>query len=131
MFLGGRLFESHPLTILNAPAPASNISSRTLTLGSRVVGDWSRALHAYALREKDLILSVMETEKPRDDQTVGVPVRVMIDGPYADVALTWGSTKACCCSVEDLVLRLHLGFWVISLEELQGWGGGWGEDEKD
>jgi len=94
VFFSGRLFESHPLTILNAPVPVSNISSRTLTLGSRVVGDWSRALHVYAQREEDLILSAMETEKPRDNQTVGVPVQVMIDGPYGGCSVDLGEYES-------------------------------------
>jgi len=94
VFFGGRLFESHPLTILNAPSPLSNVSSRTLTLGSRVVGDWSKALHAYAQREKDLILSSAETEKLRDDQSVGVPVQVMIDGPYGGSSIDLGEYES-------------------------------------
>jgi len=94
VFFEGRLFESHPLTILNAPSPVSNISCRTLTLGSRAVGDWSRALHAYAQREKDLILKAMETEKPRDDQTVGVPAQVMIDGPYGGCSINLGEYES-------------------------------------
>jgi len=88
------LFESHPLTILNAPAPVSSISSRTLTLGSRAVGDWSKALYAYAQREKDLILSTMETEKLQNSQTVGVPVQVMIDGPYGGCSIDLGEYES-------------------------------------
>ena len=72
----------------------SNVSSRTLTLGSRVVGDWSRALHAYAQREKDLILGSLETEKPQDDQSVGVPVQVMIDGPYGGCSIDLGEYES-------------------------------------
>jgi len=96
VFFGGKLFESHPLTILNAPAPVSNTSSRTLTLGSRVVGDWSRALHEYAKCEQDLILSAMETEKqkPRDSQTLVVPVQVMIDGPYGGCSIDLGEYES-------------------------------------
>lgn len=94
MFFGGRIFESHPLTILNAPVPVSNIASRTLTLGSRAVGDWSKALHAYAQRESDLILSALETEKPRDGQTFGVPVQVMIDGPYGGCGIDLGEYES-------------------------------------
>lgn len=88
------MFESHPLTILNAPAPVSSISSRTLTLGSRAVGDWSKALYAYAQREKDLILSTMETEKLQNSQTVGVPVQVMIDGPYGGCSIDLGEYES-------------------------------------
>jgi ferric-chelate reductase len=94
VFFNGRLFESHPLTILNAPAPVSNISSRTLTLGSRAVGDWSRALHAYARREGDLILSAMGSEKLQDGRTVGVPVQVMIDGPYGGCSIDLGEYES-------------------------------------
>ena len=88
------MFESHPLTILNAPSPLSNVSSRTLTLGSRAIGDWSRALHAYAQREKDLILSALETEKLRGDQSIGVPVQVMIDGPYGGCSIDLGEYES-------------------------------------
>ena len=63
-------------------------------MGSRAVGDWSRALHSYAQREKDLILSAVETEKPKGDQTVGVPVRVMIDGPYGGCSIDLGEYES-------------------------------------
>ena len=82
------------MTILNAPAPVSSIASRTLTLGSRAIGDWSRALHAYAERESDRILSVVETEKPRDSETSGVPVQVMIDGPYGGCSIDLGEYES-------------------------------------
>ena len=72
----------------------SNVSSRTLTLGSRAIGDWSRALHAYAQREKDLTLSALETEKLRDDQYIGVPVQVMIDGPYGGCSIDLGEYES-------------------------------------
>lgn len=72
----------------------SNVSSRTLTLGSRVVGDWSRALHAHAQREKDLIISSLETEKLQDDQSIGVPVQVMIDGPYGGCSIDLGQYES-------------------------------------
>jgi len=94
VFFEGRLFESHPLTILNAPAPVSNIASQTLTLGSRAVGDWSRALHAYAQRESDILLSDMEAKKPRGGQTIGVPVQVMIDGPYGGCSIDLGEYES-------------------------------------
>ena len=72
----------------------SNVSSRTLTLGSRVVGDWSRALHSYAQREKDLILGSAGTEKFRDDQSVGIHVQVMIDGPYGGCSIDLGEYES-------------------------------------
>lgn len=94
MFFEGRLFESHPLTILNAPAPISNMSLRVLTLGSRAVGDWSRALHAYAQREKDLTVGVAKTEKPQDGQVFGAPVQVVIDGPYGGSSIDLGEYES-------------------------------------
>jgi len=94
VFLDGRSFESHPLTILNAPAPISNISCRTLTLGSRPVGDWSRALHEHARREKDMVYGATETEKPQDGQTVGIPTQVMIDGPYGGCSIDLGEYES-------------------------------------
>lgn len=65
-----------------------------LTLGSRPVGDWSRALHAYAQREKDLTLGAVGTEKLRDSQIVGVPVQVMIDGPYGGCSIDLGDYES-------------------------------------
>lgn len=88
------MFESHPLTILNAPAPVSNIACRTLTLGSRAIGDWSTALHTYAQREKDRIIGAMEVEKLQDIQTVGVPVQVMVDGPYGGCSIDLGDYES-------------------------------------
>ncbi|QRV90937.1 nucleoporin-interacting protein NIC96 [Ceratobasidium sp. AG-Ba] len=46
VFFGGRPFESHPLTILNADSattalPQSSPTSTGITLGVRAVGDWS------------------------------------------------------------------------------------------
>lgn len=93
VFFDGRLFESHPLTILNAPVPISNISCGTLTLGSRTDGDWSEALHAYAQREKDLIIGNLEAEKYQD-KTFGVPVQVMIDGPYGGCSIDLGEYES-------------------------------------
>ena len=52
MFFNGRLFESHPLTIANAPPSTSILGSRSLTLAARVRGDWTRALNAFAQDEQ-------------------------------------------------------------------------------
>ncbi|KZW01965.1 hypothetical protein EXIGLDRAFT_760198 [Exidia glandulosa HHB12029] len=65
-FFGGRVFESHPLTICTAP-PATSCAegSRGLLLGARVQGPWTRALNALA-----------------QEQEKGVQISVMLDGPY-------------------------------------------------
>jgi ferric-chelate reductase len=65
-----------------------------LMLGSRAVGDWSRALHAYAQREKDLTIGATETEKPQDTQTIGAPVQVVIDGPYGGCSIDLGEYES-------------------------------------
>ncbi|KAH8108382.1 iron reductase [Phellopilus nigrolimitatus] len=48
VFIGARVFESHPLTIMSAPPRSSCLNDRSLLLGARVRGDWTRALNAYA-----------------------------------------------------------------------------------
>ena len=79
---------------MNAPVPISNIVCRMLMLGSRPVGDWSGALHAYAQREKDLALGATEKEKPQGGQVVGVPVQVAIDGPYGGCSIDLGEYES-------------------------------------
>lgn len=71
------MFESHPLTILNAPAPISCTSSGELILGARVCGDWTRALNNMALT----------AEKLRH-------VNVMIDGPYGGSTVEIGEYES-------------------------------------
>lgn len=73
VFFSGRIFESHPLTILNAPSPLSSISSGELVLAARVSGDWTRALNEFARREEKTCR-----------------VNVMIDGPYGGPTIDIG-----------------------------------------
>ncbi|EJD05206.1 uncharacterized protein FOMMEDRAFT_145758 [Fomitiporia mediterranea MF3/22] len=50
VFIANRMFESHPLTIMNAPRSITCLDtsmSRELLLGARVCGDWTRALNSY------------------------------------------------------------------------------------
>jgi ferric-chelate reductase len=77
VFFSGRIFESHPLTILNAPAPLSSSSSGELIVGARVSGDWTRALNELARR---------------DEKTCRV--NVMIDGPYGGPTIDIGEYES-------------------------------------
>ena len=83
VFFSGRIFESHPLTVMNAPSPVSVIPSQTLSLAAKVKGDWTRALNKYATEEQ----ARLGTEK---GELPGVPVQVMIDGPYGGCGVDLG-----------------------------------------
>lgn len=77
VFFSGRIFESHPLTILNAPAPLSSMCTRELILAARVSGDWTRALNESARREEKTCR-----------------VNVMIDGPYGGPTIDIGEYES-------------------------------------
>ncbi|KAK7468573.1 ferric-chelate reductase Frp1 [Stygiomarasmius scandens] len=73
-FGGGRVFESHPLTILNASAnvsclglPNTDLGFDTnqgpgILLGARVSGDWTRALNEFAKAERLRHVAEAQTE---------------------------------------------------------------------
>ncbi|KAH9966357.1 hypothetical protein BGW80DRAFT_1342341 [Lactifluus volemus] len=86
VFFEGRVFESHPLTIANAPASISCVASRSIILGARVSGDWTRALSRYASSEQERIA----TGNSEKADILQVPVHVMIDGPYGGCSLDLG-----------------------------------------
>ncbi|KAK7027523.1 ferric-chelate reductase Frp1 [Paramarasmius palmivorus] len=92
VFFSGRVFESHPLSIMNAPSPNSCLTgpnARGVILGARVRGDWTRALNTYAEAEKASIIS--STSKIVDEEVVSdVPIQVMVDGPYGGCSLDLG-----------------------------------------
>lgn len=101
VFFSGRVFESHPFTILSAPPDVSCISSMPsgLSLGIRVAGDWTRALNKYAnemaktmgesaLRSGDTV--DLSTEKMGTSSEAGVPVQVLVDGPYGGSSIDLG-----------------------------------------
>ncbi|KAH8986463.1 iron reductase [Lactarius akahatsu] len=90
IFFEGRVFESHPLTIANAPTSTSCLSSRSIVLGARVMGDWSRALDHYASTEQKRIAR----ENSEKVDAVPVPVQVMIDGPYGGCSLDLGEYES-------------------------------------
>ncbi|THH15440.1 hypothetical protein EW146_g5043 [Bondarzewia mesenterica] len=91
VFFGGRVFESHPLTILNAPTSSSCIPSRALLLGARVKGDWTRALHKYARTEQARLAGLLGEKK---DEVTDIPVQVMLDGPYGGCSVDLGSYES-------------------------------------
>jgi len=101
VFFSSRVFESHPFTILSAPPDVSCISSMPsgLSLGIRAAGDWTRALNKYAnemvktmeestLRSGDTV--DLSTEKIRTSSEAGVPVQVLVDGPYGGSSIDLG-----------------------------------------
>jgi len=75
-----RVFESHPLTIVNAPPSTSCLPTRSILLGARVRGDWTKALNSFA-RE--------EAPSPQ--------ICVMLDGPY-------GGPSIDCTEYENVLL---------------------------
>ncbi|KAJ3757470.1 iron reductase [Lentinula raphanica] len=92
VFFSGRVFESHPLTIMNAPtnvtclaSPSSSESGRGIILGARVTGDWTRDLNTYAdVEGKAFSISDQPALLPE------VPVQIMLDGPYGGCSLDLG-----------------------------------------
>ncbi|KAI9434578.1 iron reductase [Lactarius indigo] len=90
IFFEGRVFESHPLTIANAPPSTSCLAGRSIVLGARVMGDWTRALNHYASTEQERI--ARDTSEKVDG--VSVSVQVMIDGPYGGCSLDLGEYES-------------------------------------
>ncbi|KIK58003.1 hypothetical protein GYMLUDRAFT_75092 [Collybiopsis luxurians FD-317 M1] len=112
VFFSGRVFESHPLTIMNAPfnttclaSPSSTENGRGIILGARVTGDWTRALNKYAeaegkvIQAKDALWTAEKKKSPsNDDQSISdlratlpeVPIQVMLDGPYGGCSVDLG-----------------------------------------
>lgn len=87
VFFSGRVFESHPLTIVNAPSSTSCIPGSTLTLAARVSGDWTRAINQYAIKEQ-------ERQASEKGEQPGVAVQVMLDGPYGGSSVDLGDYES-------------------------------------
>jgi ferric-chelate reductase len=93
VFAGARVLESHPLTALAAPparsvlAAAGVVGRDTLPLGVRAAGDWSRSLNSLA---KAGVPAPLDPDCAPLLETDGVPVTVMIDGPYGGCSLDLG-----------------------------------------
>ncbi|KAM5531189.1 hypothetical protein V8D89_015159 [Ganoderma adspersum] len=88
VFFSGRIFESHPLTIVNAPSSSSCVPGGTMTLAARAVGDWTRHINRYALAEQE------RSPVEEKDEQPGVPVHVMIDGPYGGSSIDIGEYES-------------------------------------
>ncbi|KAK0436227.1 iron reductase [Armillaria borealis] len=88
VFFSGRVFESHPLTILSAPGRVSCISTPGIILGARVAGDWTRALNVFTNNE-------IETKCLEEGKKgLEVPVQVMLDGPYGGCSVDLGQYES-------------------------------------
>ncbi|KAI6010535.1 hypothetical protein PISMIDRAFT_16241 [Pisolithus microcarpus 441] len=83
-----RVFESRPFTILSAPPSKSCFNLSGMILAARVNGDWTSELNTYTPDKQDLADPV--SEKQSGDERSGVPVHVMIDGPYGGSSVDLG-----------------------------------------
>lgn len=88
VFFSGRVFESHPLTILSAPGRVSCMSTPGIILGARVTGDWTRALNVFTNNETET--KCLEEGKKSPE----VPVQVMLDGPYGGCSVDLGEYES-------------------------------------
>jgi ferric-chelate reductase len=98
VFAKGRVvFESHPLTILCAPTKTAVLSPAvvqpgSLVLAARACGDWSRALNDIARSDSSSDPLICE-DTPLLNSTDGVPVQVMLDGPYGGASVDLGDSE--------------------------------------
>ncbi|KAI6106198.1 iron reductase [Pisolithus croceorrhizus] len=88
VFFSSRVFESHPFTILSAPPSNSCFNHSGMLLAARVNGDWTHELNTYTRDKQGLSDSV--SEKQSGDERSGVPIHVMIDGPYGGSSVDLG-----------------------------------------
>ena len=72
---------------MNAPAATSCTPTRTIALGARVKGDWTRALNRYAKEEQSRIAGALGEKK---EDVAEIPVQVMLDGPYGGCSVDLG-----------------------------------------
>ncbi|CDO75148.1 hypothetical protein BN946_scf184590.g5 [Trametes cinnabarina] len=94
VFISGRFFESHPLTIVNAPPSSSCVPSNTLTLAARVRGDWTRAVNQYAKKEQERLALTLGPVEKGEAASAGALVQVMIDGPYGGCSVDLGEYES-------------------------------------
>lgn len=102
VFFEGRIFEAHPLSIITAPPSTScltNVYTPGITLGVRVIGDWSRALNRFALNKGYLEEEGPESKEEKSDDHESTEcdssapqtqVQVMMDGPYGGCTVDLG-----------------------------------------
>ncbi|KAG8876946.1 hypothetical protein FRB98_006957 [Tulasnella sp. 332] len=105
VFIGSRIFESHPLSICNAPPSITTLSSSNddrirsggMMLAVKNCGDWSAGLNALARSELPedwtyeplLEEGVDGTSEEKKERRVGV----MIDGPYGGSSVDFGQCE--------------------------------------
>ena len=66
------------------------MANRSIILGARVAGDWTRALHDYASIEQGRI--AVENDEKVDN--LQVPVHVTFDGPFGGCSLDLGEYES-------------------------------------
>jgi len=92
------------------------VTNRSIILGARAKGDWTRALYHYAFTEQGRIAC----ENGDKVEAVRVPVHVMIDGPYGGCSLDLGEFENVLLSLAEQARRLRSGYWMILLGESCG-----------
>ena len=103
------MFETHPLTIANAPTPLHYISDQDsekkgkentrgggdILLAARVVGDWTKTINDYCFEERERLFgsanspSNSSPSEPTFNE-IPIPIQVMIDGPYGGLSIDLG-----------------------------------------
>ncbi|KAG8999417.1 hypothetical protein FRB94_006197 [Tulasnella sp. JGI-2019a] len=109
VFIGSRIFSSHPLSVCNAPPSITNFTPNNghhdggMILAARNCGDWSAALNALArseLSEDWTYQNQSQFADPRseegsasNDEKKERRVGVMIDGPYGGSSVDFGQCE--------------------------------------
>lgn len=72
IFVGARMFETHPLSIMTAPRRTSCLEpgDHALYLGVRSVGDWSKALNEYAHQHAEETSSLFDEDESMGERVL-------------------------------------------------------------
>ncbi|KAF5362637.1 hypothetical protein D9758_009626 [Tetrapyrgos nigripes] len=139
-FGGGRVLESHPLTIMNAPRDTSCLSlpgnedlgwgteGPGILLGARVSGDWTKALFEYVLNEREHIAQIQAEDAVDAEAEAGADVEkekpFSSSGPQAKVTLAQPNTLAFSTSNEIAPALRSWGLPIPTLVSIDGPYGG-------
>ncbi|KAF7421311.1 hypothetical protein PC9H_011833 [Pleurotus ostreatus] len=115
IFFSGRIFESHPLTIMTNPSSVGVVGKKSssgveeedgdkmegMVLGARVCGDWTRAVNEYALKEGERVRRISSANEKDVSHSptplppaTPIPIQVMIDGPYGGCSIDLGEYES-------------------------------------
>ncbi|THU95209.1 hypothetical protein K435DRAFT_779113 [Dendrothele bispora CBS 962.96] len=134
-FGGGRVFESHPLTIANAPRDTScltlgyhderdihpnlgfDASGPGIILGARVNGDWTKALNEYVNAEKDRLIAEAQTRLREEEEA------------QAEAEAEKNSNEP--MTTADVLNTTNLGPWEVPVDTLVSIDGPYGGSSVD